>query len=204
MPNENFNLPNKITIARIVMIFVFLALANVGENSIVGREGIIEVSRLTTRICHVVAYLLAIIAGLSDILDGYIARKYDMVSDFGKLMDPLADKIFITATFLMMVEKNLMPAWVAVIVISREFLVTGLRMLAANKGQVIAADGWGKLKTFLQMMMLLVGGASWIEWIPAVGRSPYWHGLLWAIVIVTIWSGSVYFVRHRSLYLEDT
>jgi CDP-diacylglycerol--glycerol-3-phosphate 3-phosphatidyltransferase len=204
MFSREFNLPNKITIARIVMIFIFLALANVGGDSIIGRKGLIHVSEDFAHGCHVAAYLLAIIAGLSDILDGYIARKYDMISEFGQLMDPLADKIFITATFLMIVEAGLMPAWVAVVVISREFMVTGLRTLAASQGETIAADGWGKFKTFLQMMMLLVGGASWVGWLPSVNGKIYWQAILWAIVFVTVYSGTSYFVRHRQLYIKDT
>ena len=82
--------------------------------------------------------------------------------DFGALMDPLADKIFVTAAMIVFVQFNLLPAWVAVVVISREFLVTGLRMLAISKGKIISADKMGKLKTALQMSMLLLAGASWL------------------------------------------
>lgn len=202
------NLPNKITVGRIFMMFIFLMLANIEKDGfIMGRFGFITDEIALT--CHIIAYIVAILAGVTDVLDGYIARKYNLVTDFGALMDPLADKIFITTTFIMMVAKNLMPGWIAVVVITREFLVTGLRMLATQKGEVIAADRWGKLKTFLQMMMLLIGGASWIKLIDLHGKVwgisvwPVWCVVLWGIVIVTVWSGLGYFLRNRHLYAKN-
>jgi len=188
------NLPNRITIARIVIIFIFLGLANIQPSP--------KISESFAYLAHVSAYILAIIAGLTDIVDGYIARKYNLVSDFGALMDPLADKIFMVATFIMMVEEKLMPAWIAVIVIAREFLVTGLRLLASSKGEVISADRWGKLKTFLQMMILLVGGASWIGLFKLADIKIFWTLSLWAMAAITVFSGMVYFLRHRSLYAD--
>lgn len=197
------NVPNQLTVARIVMIFIFLFLSNVNANS--------WISETVSYTCHVSAYVLAILAGITDILDGYIARKYNMVTDFGRLIDPLADKIFIAATFIMLVEITIVPAWVAVVVISREFLVTGLRMLAINKGKVIPADKWGKLKTFLQMLMLLIGGASWIRLIPDLSSKTeglflikiIWNVALWGIVVITVYSGAGYFYKHRSLFKDS-
>lgn len=196
------NIPNLLTVGRIAIVFVFLVLANVSENSYISGE--------TVYVIRVIAYILAIIAGVTDVLDGYIARKYNQITDFGALMDPLADKVFVTAAMLMMVEFKLMPAWIAVVVITREFLVTGLRMLAVQKGEVISADRWGKLKTALQMLMLALAGASWInlfgfdlrrDMCCGVRFSLIWTFFLWSIVIVTIMSGMGYFIRHRSLYL---
>ena len=196
------NVPNSLTVGRIVIVFIFLLLANISENSFISANAVY--------IIRVVAYILAIIAGITDLLDGYIARKYNQVTDFGALMDPLADKVFVTAAMLMMVEFKLMPAWIAVVVITREFLVTGLRMLAIQKGEVISADRWGKLKTALQMLMLALAGASWIDLFDlrhdvffGIKLWTIWIIFLWGIVIVTIMSGMGYFIRHRNLYLNQ-
>lgn len=203
LKKTGMNLPNKLTLARIILIFIFLVLANAHENSVFSAEAV--------KIIYIIAYALAIIAGVTDFLDGYLARKYNQVTEFGKLMDPLADKIFVTATMLVLLEVQLVPAWIAVIVISREFLVTGLRLLAAQKGEVISADRWGKTKTALQMLMLLIAGSSWINlfdlknaclW--GIKLWPVWNVFLWAVVLITIISGLGYFVRHRSLFLETS
>jgi len=192
------NLANQITIARIVMVFIFLLLANVEPNRLFSVEA--------TRWAHLIAYGFGILAGLTDLIDGWIARRFNMITDFGKLLDPLADKIFITATFIMCVEQNLMPAWIAVVVISREFLVTGLRTLALQHNQVISADRWGKLKTLSQMLMLLIAGASWNDFLNLKTDTflgyrywTLWTVFLWAIVLVTVFSGVRYFYCHRAL-----
>ncbi len=203
------NLPNRITISRIFMIFIFVLLANLDADKI----NFVDISSSFSYYSHVVAYIIAILAGFTDLLDGYLARKYGWESDFGKLMDPLADKIFIVATFIMMTDYGLVPAWMTIAIISREFMVTGLRLLATNKGVVISADKGGKLKTGLQMIVLLIGGASWINFLGidlkrgSLFGLPLWNiwytGLL-VIVFITIYSGVTYFVRHRSLYAENT
>ena len=196
------NIPNQITIARIIMVFIFLALANVEPGKLFTDS--------TANISHLVAYGIAILAGFTDLVDGWIARRYNMITDFGKLIDPLADKIFIVATFLMCIEQKLMPAWIAVIVISREFLVTGLRTLAVQHNEVIAADRWGKIKTLSQMLMLLIAGAEWNGFINMHETAIFdikiwtlWSIFLWAIVLVTLYSGIGYFYRHRHLYLKS-
>ena len=196
------NVPNSLTVGRIVIVFIFLLLANISESLCISANAVY--------IIRVIAYILAIIAGITDLLDGYIARKYNQVTDFGALMDPLADKVFVTAAMLMMVEFKLMPAWIAVVVITREFLVTGLRMLAIQKGEVISADRWGKLKTALQMLMLALAGASWINLFDlrhdvffGIRLASLWTLFLWSIVIVTIMSGMGYFIRHRNLYMNQ-
>ncbi|NOY74411.1 MAG: CDP-diacylglycerol--glycerol-3-phosphate 3-phosphatidyltransferase [Kiritimatiellaeota bacterium] len=188
------NLPNKITLARIVMVFIFLVICNVD---------VLIPDPYWRKIWRIVGFAFIIIAALTDILDGYIARKYDMVTDFGKLMDPLADKIFMVTAFVMLVHKQLLPGWVAVVILSREFLVTGLRLLAANKGKVISADITGKIKTLIQMIFLVFGASMWIGWINPECR----HGILWTIfytsvALLTVYSGGVYFLKHRDLYLD--
>ncbi len=189
------NLPNKITVGRILMMFVFLVICNVDE--LIPDDGLRAWWRA-------VGLMFAMLAGLTDILDGYVARKYDLVTDFGKLMDPLADKILTATTFIMLVDKGLLPGWVAVVVLSREFMVTGLRLLAARKGEVISADITGKVKTFVQMVFLVFGGSMWVGWIPIPAESAMvshlWMGFYLCVVAVTVFSGLAYFVRHRDLY----
>lgn len=200
------NVPNSLTVGRIVIVFIFLLLANISDFS----EKNAYISAYSAYIIRVIAYILAILAGITDILDGYIARKYNQITDFGALMDPLADKVFVTAAMLMMVQFDYMPAWIAVVVITREFLVTGLRMLAIQKGEVISADRWGKLKTALQMLMLALAGASWIDLFDlrrdvffGIKLATVWTLFLWGIVIVTVMSGMGYFIRHRNLYMNQ-
>jgi len=192
------NLPNKITVTRIFMIFVFLILASTGD--------INETSRETTQYwCHFAAYWIAFFAACTDFIDGWIARKYDLVTDFGALMDPLADKIYVATTYVMMVYAGTVPAYVAIIIISREFMVTGLRQLAAKKGTVIAADKLGKIKTILQMLIIGVSGACWINLFGLTRENVgLWYEItLVAVAVITVWSGMSYFVRYRDLYLED-
>ena len=199
------NIPNFLTVSRIFAVLIFVVLATFAEKDYMSANAIFGV--------RLAAYILAIVAGLTDLLDGYIARKYNFVSDFGALMDPLADKIFVTGTMLMAVEYRLMPAWIAVAVLCREFMVTGLRTLAAKKQVVISADRWGKLKTALQMVMLGIAGAAWV----IDGGAQYMHDAVWfgvrlwylwiayltGIVFVTIGSGLGYFIKYRKLYLPE-
>jgi len=199
------HVPNILTVSRIVAVLIFVVLASFAERTFMSDEAV--------RMVRLVAYILAILAGLTDLLDGYLARRYDIVSDFGALMDPLADKIFVTGTMLMAVEYGLMPAWIAVAVLCREFMVTGLRTLAAKKQVVISADRWGKLKTALQMVMLGIAGAAWV----IDGGAQYMHTAKWfgvrlwylwiaylsGIVLVTIGSGAGYFFKYRKLYLGN-
>ena len=199
------NVPNILTVSRIFAVLIFVVLATFAEKSFMSADAI--------RYVRLSAYILAILAGLTDLLDGYIARRYNFVSDFGALMDPLADKIFVTGTMLMAVEYRLMPAWIAVAVLCREFMVTGLRTLAAKKQVVISADRWGKLKTALQMVMLGIAGAAWV----VDGGDHYLHNASWfgirlwyvwlayltGIVVVTIGSGMGYFIKYRKLYLPE-
>jgi len=189
------NLPNKVTLARIGLIFIFLIICNLDE--FIGDPGRRQQFRA-------LGLGFAILAGLTDLLDGWLARRYHVESDFGKLMDPLADKIFMTTAFIMLVGKGLLPGWVAVAVLSREFLVTGLRLLATNKGEVIPADGTGKLKTFLQMMFLIFGGILWVGWVPLSEVRLEWMVAYWIIVTITVYSGFNYFIRFRHLYWAST
>ena len=202
------NLPNILTVSRIFAVLVFVAMASIAHLDAVGDKSYVFWLR-------VAAMILALLAGLTDLLDGYLARKYHWISDFGALMDPLADKIFVTGTMLIAVEYRLIPAWIAIAVLFREFMVTGLRTLAAKKQVVISADRWGKLKTAMQMSRLGIAGIAWI--IEGNNSEPYfyntciwgiriwyvWIGYLTVIVLVTLLSGLGYFIRYRKLFTEQ-
>ena len=202
------NLPNILTVSRIFSVLIFVAMASIAHLDAMGDKSYVFGVR-------VAAVVLAMLAALTDLLDGYLARKYHWVSDFGALMDPLADKIFVTGTMLIAVEYRLIPAWIAIAVLFREFMVTGLRTLAAKKQVVISADRWGKLKTAMQMSMLGIAGIAWV--IEGSNSEPYfyntciwgiriwyvWMGYLTIIVLVTLLSGLGYFIRYRKLFTEQ-
>ena len=199
------NLPNILTVSRIFLVLIFVLMSTLAEPYYFAN------SPEQMYLLRWVAYILVILAGLTDLLDGYLARKFNIVSDFGALMDPLADKIFVTGTMLMAIEFNLMPAFIAVLVLCREFMVTGLRTLAAKKQVVISADRWGKLKTALQMVMLAIAGFAWVmDGGVAYLHDAKWYGIrlwyiwltyLWSIVLVTVLSGAGYFIKYRHLFL---
>jgi CDP-diacylglycerol--glycerol-3-phosphate 3-phosphatidyltransferase len=131
------NLPNKITLFRVFMIPIFLVFLLIPEMPY-GRY---------------IAAGIFIIAALSDLLDGYIARKHNLVTNFGKFMDPLADKLLVSSALICFVELGLLQAWIVVIIIAREFIISGFRLIASDNGIVIAAGWWGKIKTNVQMIM---------------------------------------------------
>ena len=199
------NLPNILTVSRVAAIAVFVVLATLADPRYLGDRDFVMTLRL-------VAYILALLAGVTDLVDGYVARHFNATSDFGALMDPLADKIFVTGCMLMAVEYKLMPAWIAIAVLSREFMVTGLRTLAAKKQVVIRADLWGKVKTASQMVMLGIAGAAWVvdggtaylreEDVFGIRLWYIWYGYMVAIVLVTMLSGLNYFIRYRKLFLS--
>lgn len=134
------NLPNKITIARVFMIPLFVALYLI--------PGI--------PYGKYIAAFIFVVACLSDALDGHIARKYHLVTNFGKFADPLADKLLVCSALICFVELNLIPAWIVIIIIAREFIISGFRLVASDNGVVIAASYWGKFKTTAQMIMCIL------------------------------------------------
>lgn len=141
------NLPNKLTIFRIILVpvMVIISLLN------------IQGTFLNIPILYWIINLIFIVASITDHLDGKIARKYNLVTTFGKFADPLADKILVLSAMLILVEFNKLPAWIPIIVLAREFVVSGYRLIAVEKGgQVIAANIWGKLKTVTQMIAIVL------------------------------------------------
>lgn len=135
------NLPNKLTIFRVILIpfFVVCLLINPENQTL-----------------RYVADLIFIVASLTDMLDGKIARKYNLVTNFGKFMDPLADKLLVCSAMICLLSIGQLPAWVVIVIIAREFIISGFRLIAANNGIVIAASMWGKSKTVSQMFMIIV------------------------------------------------
>ena len=135
------NLPNKLTVLRVIMVpfFVFFMLTDVGGAA-----------------NKWIALVLFIVASLTDMLDGKIARKYNLVTNFGKFMDPLADKLLVCSAMICLIPSGKLPTAVVIVIIAREFIVSGFRMIAAEKGVVIAAGWWGKIKTAESMVMLVL------------------------------------------------
>ena len=136
------NLPNKLTFIRLVLAVPFIYF--------------LQESNAEGFVYRMIAFALFVVASLTDFFDGYLARKYNLVTDFGKLMDPLADKILVISALVLFVELRYIPAWMSIIVIAREFLISGIRMLAAAKGEVIPAGKLGKYKTTSQMIVILI------------------------------------------------
>lgn len=135
------NLPNKLTILRVIMVPFFVAFL------------LLTPQHLSFKW---IALAIFIVASLTDLLDGKIARKYNLVTNFGKFMDPLADKLLVCSALIGMTALGVVPAWITIIIIAREFIISGFRLIAAEKGIVIAASMWGKWKTTFQMVMLCV------------------------------------------------
>lgn len=148
---SKMNLPNKLTIFRVVLIVPFVVLLLGGYHqwnwfmAVFG--GILEYT-------DYIALAIFVIASLTDLADGKIARKYDLVTNFGKFMDPLADKLLVCAALIALTEMGRIPSWVVIIIISREFIISGFRLIASDNNVVIAASYWGKFKTTFQMVMI--------------------------------------------------
>ena len=138
----SMNLPNKLTIFRVILIPVFI---------IALMSGIIP-----EPVNRYVGVVIFCVASFTDYLDGHIARKYNLVTNFGKFMDPLVDKLLVSSALICMIELGFLPAWIVIIIISREFIITGFRLIAAEGGLVIAASWWGKIKTVTQMLMIIL------------------------------------------------
>lgn len=195
------NLPNKLTVSRFLMTFALLGLLF-----------------SNFRYHQSLALVLFLIAGLTDYWDGAIARREKIITNFGVLMDPLADKVLTCSVFIIFVEQNRMPAWMVIIIVARELAITGLRLLAASKNVVLAAERFGKHKTISQIVTIsaILTSMSYSEWGPwaetffeqtLFGQSWFhWFTELskWITVILTILSGMFYLWRNREIYLNDT
>jgi CDP-diacylglycerol--glycerol-3-phosphate 3-phosphatidyltransferase len=195
------NLPNKLTISRFIFTVAFLV-----------------VMFSEVRFHETIALALFVAGGISDWMDGEIARRRKLITNFGILMDPLADKIMVCSAFIAFVGLNWMAAWMVVIIVARELAITGLRLLAASKNVVLAAEGYGKHKTISQIVAIIAilvlasyqqwgwpgravfgfhvfGDVPWIGWFAKVA--------IWVAVALTFISGGLYLWRNRALYLDD-
>lgn len=194
------NLANKLTLIRIFLVPVFLIFIAV--------KGIPYGT--------VIATFIFILASLTDKLDGYIARSRNQITNFGKFMDPLADKLLVTAALISLVELHVVPSWAAVIIIAREFAVSGLRSIAAAQGKVIAASWWGKIKTVIQIVAIIllllkvnIRQSAYLKHL--VGDGYFWKEffkimpnlMLMAAVIITIISGYEYFKKNKDAITTD-
>ncbi len=193
------NLPNKLTLGRIVLVIPFILCLEIFDKNIY---------------MDLLAALFFGAAALTDFLDGYIARKKNLITDFGKLMDPLSDKILVLAALIIFVEKGYIWSWMVIIIIAREFLVTGIRIIAASKGEVIPADKIGKYKTATQMiaipMIIFTKSDTIYEFfqnfsidiISIVNFNITLSNLLMVIpLILTIWSGIEYIEKSKKHFL---
>ena len=172
------NLPNKLTTLRMILVPVFIIVYLAGY--------------------HYASAVIFIAASLTDFLDGHLARKYDLVTNFGKIMDPLADKLLVTSAFVCMVQEGIVAGWMVIVILAREFAITGLRSVAASEGVVIAAAWSGKIKTVTQMIaiiFLLFG-----NWPFCLISFPFDRIMLWIAVIMTIYSGIEYIYKSRDLF----
>jgi CDP-diacylglycerol--glycerol-3-phosphate 3-phosphatidyltransferase len=186
------NLANRITLARIFLVPVLMFFLLVRYNI-----GTFTIGTLTMTYNELIAALVFILAASTDGLDGYIARKRKIVTNLGKFLDPLADKLLISAALISLVEMQRLEAWIAIVIISREFAVTGLRLVAAAEGQVIAASALGKIKTWVQIVAIT---AVMIRNFPfAFFGIPFDEVAIWAMVIITIYSGYDYFSKNRNV-----
>ena len=178
------NLPNKLTTLRVILIpfFVFFLLYQKGEN-------------MTFRY---VAVVIFIIASLTDLLDGKIARKYNLVTNFGKFMDPLADKLLVCSALICLIELGQIPAWMVIIIISREFIISGFRLVASDNGIVIAASYWGKFKTTFQMIAVIL----LIVKIPAL--TIVTSLCLWIALALTVLSLVDYILKNHKVLTEGS
>ena len=169
------NLPNKLTIFRVILIPFFIIFLLIP----------------ITSYDKWIALAIFIVASLTDLLDGKIARKYNLVTNFGKFMDPLADKLLVCSALICLIELNKIPSWMVIIIIAREFIISGFRLVAADNGVVIAASYWGKFKTTFQMVAvcLLIADLEMLNVITQI--------ILWIAVVLTVVSLIDYLIKDR-------
>lgn len=187
------NIPNKITVSRICLIPVFLIFMLVDFN-----WGDLKVGSELLPIEHLVGAIIFIFASVTDWIDGYYARKYNLVTNLGKFLDPLADKLLVSAALIVLVELQLAASWIVIVIISREFAVTGLRLILAGTGEVVAANMLGKIKTWTQ---IIAASALLLHNLPFELISfPFATIALWISMFFTIWSGWEYFALNKDVF----
>lgn len=187
------NIPNKITVSRIFLIPLFLIIMlfpfKWGNMYFLGAE---------MPVTHFIGALIFIFAASTDWVDGYYARKYNLVTNLGKFLDPLADKLLVSAALIVLVELKFIPSWIAIIIISREFAVTGIRLLLADQGEVVAAKTLGKIKMWAQIVA--ISAFLLHNTIFELISIPFDEISLWIALIFTIWSGWDYFDKNKAIF----
>lgn len=175
------NLPNKLTMFRVILIPFFIVFLLVP----------------ITSVDKWIALTIFIIASLTDLLDGKIARKYNLVTNFGKFMDPLADKLLVCSALICLIELQKIPSWMVIIIIAREFIISGFRLVAADNGVVIAASYWGKFKTTFQMIAvcLLIADIEALNLVTQI--------VLWIAVVLTVVSLIDYLVKNKDVMKDN-
>ena len=177
------NLPNKLTILRVAMIpffVLFMLFPVMGEAD------------------KWIALVLFIVASLTDMLDGHIARKYNLITNFGKFMDPLADKLLVCSALICLVELGRIASWIVIVIIAREFIISGFRLIASDNGVVIAASYWGKFKTTFQMIMicLMIANLEPLQLFTDI--------VMWIALILTVVSLMDYLIKNKHVILEGS
>lgn len=189
---SKMNLPNKLTMFRVILIIPFVLLLLGGQAGWFGSNRLIP---------DIAALAIFIVASLTDLIDGKIARKYNLVTNFGKFMDPLADKLLVSAAMIGLVELGRIPAWVVIIIISREFIISGFRLIASDNNVVIAASYWGKFKTTFQMIMvclMLLDLSGFLAWWGILTNI-----VMWIALALTVISLVDYLIKNRDVMREQ-
>ena len=191
------NIANRLTIARIVMIPLFLLMMCFPKDTL----GMVNVFHSNLSVSWVLAMIIFTIASITDFLDGYLARKYHLITNFGKFADPLADKLLVMTAFITLVGASVIPMGIVAVVVCRELAVTGLRLLLVNDGEVLAAAWPGKVKTATQMLAIIF---LLIDDFPVKGL-PFSIGtiLLYVCLVATVYSGVDYFIKNKHVFADS-
>ena len=189
------NLANKITLMRVILVPVFIVL--IMASQIPGMKTLVENGTLSVAVLNWCALGVFLVASITDFLDGYIARKYNMVSNFGKFMDPLADKLLVCSALICLLALGRMNVWLVLVIILRDFVISGFRLVASDKGVVIAANMWGKVKTTMQMILICfaIPGVSAFYWISVV--------LGWIVLFLTVYSLIDCLIKNRHVLKDE-
>ena len=191
------NIANRLTIARIVMIPVFLLMMCFQKEAL----GMVNVLQSNLSVSWILAMIIFTIASITDFLDGYLARKYHLITNFGKFADPLADKLLVMTAFITLVGAGVIPMWIVAVIVCRELAVTGLRLLLVNDGEVLAAAWPGKVKTATQMLAIIF---LLIDDFPVKGLA-FSIGtiLLYVCLVATVYSGVDYFIKNKHVFADS-